>query len=231
MITIIHGSDTAASRKYFNDQKQQHPASVHLEADEVTITDLTQILESGGLFGESKVIFIEQLLTKKKRSADLKGIATYLSGKADENTIILWEGKELEAASLKLFKKATPRIFKLPQTLFQLLDAMKPQNTSQILSLFHKTIETTEVEMVFFMLIRHFRLLLALSDANDNEQIDDIKRMQDWQKTKLKRQATFFTATQLLKNYQQLYKLEVGQKTGTLTSSLTTAIDFFLLEV
>ena len=238
MLTIIHGSDTTQSRKYFLDEKQKVKDAVLLEAEKVNLTDLTQILEGGGLFGETKYLFIEHLLTKRKKSSDFKNILSYLEKSSDENFIVLWEGKELERGTTYLFKKAVMRDFKLPQTLFQLLDAIKPGNGEMLIKLFHQTLETTETEMVFFMLVRQMRLLLALSNQNskahdtrDTPTIDELKRMQSWQQGKLQKQANLFELDHLLALYDRLFHIEVGQKTGKLNSSLISTIDFFLLEV
>jgi hypothetical protein len=230
MLTIAHGSDTAQSRKYFFDEKQKHQDAILLDADKVNITDLAQVLEGGGLFGETKYLFIEQLLTKRKKSVELENIIKYLEEHAAEHTIILWEGKELERSSLNAFKKAIVKPFKLPQTLFQLLDAIQPGNGKLLIKLFHQTVETTEPEMIFFMLIRQFRILLALSGATDDP-IDEVKRIQPWQKSKLETQAKHFDTIHLLDLYEKLFHLEVGQKTGALTTPLVSAIDFFLLEI
>lgn len=233
MLTVIHGSDTAASRKYFFDEKQRFPDALLLDADKVNLTDLAQIFEGGGLFGESKFIFIEQYITKKKKNADYKDIIAYLEKNADEHTIYLWEGKELEPSTQKTFKKALVRPFKLPQTLFAFLDAIKPGNGKALISLFHQTIENTETEMVFFMLVRHFRFLLVLQDRSHpvDIEIDELRRMAPWQKTKLEKQAALFTEEHLKTLYLNLYSIEKGQKTGGLTSSLPSTIDFFLLSV
>ncbi len=151
MLTIIHGSDTALSRKYFLDEKQKLKDAILIEAEKVDLTELAQLFEGGGLFGETKYLFIEQLLTKRKKSSDFKDILTYLEKNAGENTIFLWEGKELERGTLNALKKAVVRTFKFPQTLFQLLDAILPDNNKTLIKLFHQTIETTEPEMIFFM--------------------------------------------------------------------------------
>jgi hypothetical protein len=230
MLTIIHGADTAASRKYFLDQKQQYADALLIDADKVNLTDLAQIFEGGGLFGETKFVFIEQLITKRKKSSDFKDIIEYLEKHADEHTIYMWENKELEISTTKAFKRAALKPFKLPQTLFFLLDSIKPGNGKELVSLFHKTLNAAEVEMVFFMLIRQFRFLLSLSNPSENE-IDELKRMVPWQKDKLRKQAELFTKEQLLTIYRQLYSLEYNQKTGNLTSPLPSAIDFLLLEI
>lgn len=229
MLTIIHGNDTALSRKYFLYEKQKQTDALLLDADKVNLTDLAQIFEGGGLFGESKYLFIEQLLTKRKKSADFKDILTYLQHHATEHTIVLWEGKELERGSLNILKNATVKAFKLPQTLFQLLDNLTPGNGKLLIKLFHQTIETTETEMVFFMLIRQIRLLLALSDESA-EEIDEIKRL-TWQRSKLQKQASLFRKKRLKALYDKLFAIEVGQKTGTLNAPLISTIDFLLLEV
>lgn len=243
MLTLIHGSDTAASRKYFLDQKQHYTDALVLDADKVNLSDLTQIFEGGGLFGETKYIFIEQLITKKKKSGDFKDIVTYLEKNAADHTIFLWENKELEISTTKIFKNATVKPFKLPQTIFVLLDSLKPGNGKALVSLFHQSIESAEIEMVFFMLIRQFRLLLSLSSSQtslraqrgnpveNGSEIDELKRMAPWQKQKLQKQASLFSQEELLELYNQLYSLEHAQKTGNLTSPLHSSIDFLLLEI
>jgi hypothetical protein len=230
MLTIIHGADTAASRKYFLDQKQHYTDALVLDADKVNLTDLAQVFEGGGLFGETKFVFIEQLITKRKKNSDFKDIIDYLEKHAAEHTIYLWENKELEISTTKAFKNAALKPFKLPQTLFQLLDGIKPGNGKTLVSLFHKTLDAAEVEMVFFMLVRQFRMLLSLSNPSENE-IDELKRMVPWQKDKLLKQSALFTKEELLTIYHRLYSLEHGQKTGNLTAPLPSAIDFLLLEI
>src|SRR5438045_3257925 len=127
MITIIHGTDIVASRKYFLEEKQKHPDVQLLDGEKVSLTDLTQIFEGGGLFDENKTIFIEQFFNRKKRKEEFSIFVDYLQ-KQSTHTIFLWEGKELERSSLMVFKTALPRVFKLPQTLFLLLDSLKPGN-------------------------------------------------------------------------------------------------------
>ncbi len=164
MLTLIHGDDIVSSRKYFQDIKQRHVDALLIEGDKANLTDITQIFEGGGLFYESKTVFIEQFLTKKfkksaagsakKTASEAVNIAAYLEKQATDNNIILWEGKELEKSALSLFKIADIKMFKFPQTLFLFLDSIKPNNGKQLISLFHKTIVNSEEEMVFFMLIR-----------------------------------------------------------------------------
>lgn len=253
MLTVIHGNDTALSRKFLLEQKQKYLDGFSFEGEKVTITDLTQILEGGALFSESKTIFIEQLITKQKKNASYKEIMSYLEQQAHEHELFLWEAKELERGILFTLKTANVRAFKLPQSLFLLLDSLQPGNGKKLVSLFHETIETTEVEMVFFMLVRQVRILLALSASlreaeqrsnppheiaalpsvtrNDDISIDEIKKMQAWQMGKLQKQADNFGQEALMELHTKLFEIERKQKTGLLASPLVSTVDFLLLEV
>jgi len=230
MLTLIHGGDTASSRKYFFAQKELHPDSPVLDGEKVTLTDLSQLLEGGGLFVETKAVFIEQLFNRKKKKEEFANLVAYIEKQSTTNNIFLWEGKELDRSAFFTFKTAVPKAFKLPQTLFLFLDSLRPGNGEQLVKLFHQTIETTEPEMVLFMLIRQFRLLLALSGPTETP-IDEIKRMAPWQQGKLQKQASLFTPEQLKNVYNQLFSLEIGQKTGTLPNTILTSIDFLLFDI
>ena len=229
MLTIIHGSDTALSRKYFFDQKDKSIESNLIDGQKVDITELTQIFEGGGLFTEQKSFFIEQFVGKRKKSAELSGIINLINEHSDENNIFIWEGKELTPASLKQFKNATSKVFKLPQTLFLFLDSIKPGNGKTLIKLFHQTIEITDAEMVFFMLIRQMRLMLFVKDPG-NDPIDEIKRM-TWQMGKLRSQVAGFDKEKLIKIYSRLFEIEKGLKTGSLSINLVQTIDLLLLDI
>lgn len=238
MITIIHGADTAASRKFFLDQKANDPDSLLINGQSLTLTDLVQYFEGGQLFAQTKSFFIEQLFSKK-RSREQDAIINYIRGAEKNHNIFIWEDKELTAASVKAFKNAQIKIFKLPQTLFAFLENIKPGNGGQLINLFHQTIESTDTEMVFFMIIRQVRLVLAcLPDPHQvrvglthKDEIDELRRMAPWQKQKLQSQADFFEIKELKKLYSKLFEAELGLKTGSLPMPLPQAIDFLLLEI
>lgn len=230
MLTLIHGSDIVASRKFFLEQKMKNTQSLLLEEATVSLTDLTQVLDGGGLFEDTKTVFIEQFLSKRKKSIEKEAIINYLLEKATSHTIWLWEGKELERTALTTFKSAIVKDFKLPSSLFAFLDSLRPGNGKQMVRLFHQTLETTEAEMVFFMLVRQFRILLALVEPSDMI-IDEARRLPSWQRGKVEKQATVFGADLLMQCYEQLFQVERAQKTGNLASPLASTIDFFLLGI
>lgn len=234
MLIIIHGDDTTKSRNYFIELKLKYPDAQSLEGSDINLTSLTQILEGGSFFSEEKNIFIENFFTKKKTSSDYKLIIEYLKSAPDFAKIVLWEGKELEKSILTSFKDTNIKVFKHPTVLFAFLDSIKPNNEKRLLQLFNDALKTMDEEAVFYMLVRHFRMLLALSSkeqVNTGTQyvISELKRLSPWQKTKLERQSSLFSIQQLTIFYRKLFEIESALKTGNLTSSLRTSIDIFLM--
>ncbi len=227
MLTLIHGSDTAASRKFFLEEKGKYSGVEFLKGSQINLTDLCQLLEGRGLFEDNRAIFIEQFLTERKKSAEKDAVISYLIKQAKNNAIFLWEGKELDRTTLSQFKEASIKLYKLSSTLFTLLDGIKPDNGTQLVQLFHKSLETSDAEMIFFMLIRQFRILLAISEKA-TETISEVSRLAPWQKGKFERQTNLFEKDYLRQLYSKLFQIELAQKTGTLSSSLTSTIDFFL---
>lgn len=227
MITIIHGNDIVSSRNYFLDLKKNHKDSYSLSESETNVTDLTQLLDDGSLFQNSHIIFIENFLNEKKKGKEKEAIIKLLIKNANSNNIFLWEKKEITKTSLAVFKEAIIKNFKLPAALFNFLDAIAPKNGITLVELFHKTLETTEAEMIFFMIIRQLRILLSLSD-NQSEMITEAARLTPWQKPRLQKQAKLFKKEQLKSLYFKLFDIEKALKTGSVVPSLISVIDFFL---
>lgn len=229
MITIIHGDDTASSRKYYIDQKTKDAFS--FDGEKVSLTDLIQILEGGGLFSDSKKIFIDEFLSKRKQGKETEDIILHLNKYCKTNDIFLWEGKEISKKNISLFSSPNVKTFKFPLFLFTFLDGIKHKSSNNLV-LFHKALKKSEAELVFFMLIRQFRLLLVVSDESSTDaNIDEIKRLAPWQKSKFKKQSGLFSLDELKRAYKKLFEIDLGQKTGTLNMSLEQAIDIFLLDI
>lgn len=229
MITIIHGEDTIKSREYFLSEKQKKKDAIALEGVSVTATDLLQALQGNDLFNETKYIFAEEFFSKRKPGKETDEIISIIKQNQAAN-IIFWESKQLTPKQIAIFKNPVIKQFKPSPVLFQFLDMLKPGNGLQEIKKFHEVVEAEEEQFVFFMLIRQVRLLLALLD-DGTEFIDEIKRMQPWQKTKLQKQAKQFTSEQLISLYNKLYQLDFEQKTGSLRLPLTHSIDFLLAEL
>ena len=234
MITIIHGDDISSSRNYFLELKAKHKDLISFDSKNLTITSLIQNIKGSGLFSETNTIFIEDFLTKvKKITSEAKEILKFIANNSKDSNFVMWESKEISKRDLFSFKDAVIKIFKLPQNIFLFLDSLKPNNSNHSLNLFHQAIASgIKEELILFMLQRQFRLLLALSHSEQNEEsIDEITRLAPWQMGKLEKQANFFEMSKLQNIYKKLYEIELNQKTGGLSLSLSQTIDFLLMEM
>lgn len=231
MITIIHGEDIVSSRRFFIDERKKSLHPITFSGDNLDLTDIAQAVEANSLFDiVNKEIFIEDLFSKKQ-SQEFSGIVSYLQKHSRNVNIKIWESKELSKKQLNSFKGHQIKLFSLSKTLFVFLNELKPDNSKKLIHIFHKTLGNTEVELVFYMLIRQFRLLLAIFGESKTNQIDEIKNMQAWQKERLKRQASFFSEMQLKNTYNKIYDIEIAEKSGSSVLSLPQAIDFLLLSI
>lgn len=226
MISIIHGNDITSSRNYFLQLKKENKDSYTLQDTDVNITDLIQIMDDGSLFQNSKTIFIENFLGEKKKSKEKDEIVKLIVKHAKQNNIFLWEKKELNKSSLIPFKEAIIKNYKLPALLFNFLDSIGPGQGKTLIPLFHKCLENTETEMIFFMIVRQFRILLSITETS--EMISEIKRMAPWQTSRLQRQAKLFKKEKLKKLYFRLFEIETAFKTGSNPMPLISVIDIFL---
>ena len=231
MITIIHGDDIVSSRNFLVERKTKAENPISFVGDNLSLTDLMQASQADGLFGISeKQVFIEDFFIKKK-SSEFKNIISYLQKQSKSLNITIWESKVLSKSQLSTFKTANIELFTLPKSLFLFLNELKPQNSKKLIYLFHETLKTTEEELVFYMLIRQFRLMLGLSDKKTGGSIDEVKNMAPWQMGKLEKQASFFSNDQLKAIYKKIASIDLQQKTGATILSLVQSSDFLLLSI
>lgn len=73
-------------------------------------------------------------------------------------------------------------------------------------------------------------MLIALHDQTEDP-IDEIKRIQPWQKDKLRKQLKFFTPEELKHLHSKLYEFDLGYKTGDLAMPLASSLDFFFVGI
>lgn len=228
MITIIHGDDVVASRKFFQEEKQKSKNPMTLYGDNLKLVDLVEAIEGQRLFSDEKNIFVEEFFSKTK---DTKTIMSYVKANAKLANIYLWEAKELTKNILLSFFNPDVKLFKIPQSVFAFLDSIKPGNGKNILPLFHNALANNETELVFYLIIRQFRLFIAFKDQKSKNNIEEVNRLQPWQKSKLQKQASLFTAEQLIQIYNKLFNIDYSVKTGALPFPITAAVDFFLLDL
>jgi len=228
MILLLHGDNISASRNAFIKLRHDRTNPVSLQGGSFTLTDLAQILEGGELFTSSKDLFIENLFNKIRKGDELEALVSYLVKHADEHSITLWEGKILTKTQIALLKNPQSQLFKLPTKLFSLLDALKPNNARLLIAQSHDVIKEAGEEMLFSMITRHIRILLAI---RENSSIEEVNKLAPWQKTKMTQQASLFTTQQLLELHAKIVMIDTSRKTGKNTLPLPASIDFLLLRI
>lgn len=231
MITIIHGEDILSSRKFYIDERKKSEYPIILFGDNINLTNLAQTLKSNSLFDiRDKSIFIEDLFLKKK-SKELDNILLFIEKHSQSVDITIWESKEIPKRQLSSLDKTSIKLFSLPKSIFLFLNEIRPKNGKILINFFHKTIGNLEVELVFYMLTRQIRLMLAVLDKASINKIDEIKNIPSWQAAKLEKQALCFSNENLIKIHSKICSIDISQKTGNGILSLSQAIDFLLLSI
>jgi len=143
---IVHGENQAASRAYFLQLKEAAGKSgnnlVELPVD-VDIGTLTSAVESRSLFGETNIVIMENVFSRRPSQAK-KDLTAYLARHADAN-IYIWEDKDV-SVFLKNFDTKLSKRFDLPKHIFTFM------NTPTV-DLLHKCLETMPVEQIFASLV------------------------------------------------------------------------------
>ena len=229
MITIVHGNDISTSRNFYISIRSKQENFEIIDGKNFDYNKLIQTFEGNSLFANEKNIFVEDFFSNiKSNSNEFKQIIDYLNKNKVIN-LLFWEPKELTKTQSNSLKNADIKQFNYPQVLFAFLDSIKPNNLSSII-LFHKLQEQMESELIFYMLIRQFRLMIAVTEEGKNE-IDEIKRLAPWQSAKLKKQASYFTKISLLNAYKKLYSIDYETKYGLSSLNLSSRIDIFLSDL
>lgn len=228
MITIIHGDNTSKSREELVTLKNKLQGQEIVELPgTLTITDFKQAMESQSLFAEKRTVIIENFFSKRgqKKNDD---VLSYLAKAPHEIDVIIWEGKQIDGRKLLSFKKADIRVFKYDATLFQFLDSVQPGNARTMIQLLHQTIKREAEDLVFFMLVRQIRLMLALSL---HAHIADSEKMAPWQRTKLAQQARRFNAIALVSLMHNCFTIDYRRKSGRSALSLVQQLDILLAKL
>lgn len=229
MITIIHGDDVTNSRNIFYSEKSKIKNPVIFDKNNFDLTLFLQVLSGKSLFAEEKNIFLDNLLSSKNISPQqLKEVIGKINKSQSPTNIFIWEGTELGKTFLNQFPKALVKSFKLPQSVFSFVDSIKPNNSQNVI-LFHNALKNSDDGFLFSMLVRQFRLLLALREESSSP-IDDLNRLSPWQRDKLFAQSKLFLIEELKRIYKALYKIDLNVKTGVY-GNFTTAIDFLLIDI
>lgn len=221
MKQLLHGENIVESRKYLSllttRAQKEGKEIVVLDGTKVLLSEIRNALESDSLLCNNRLLILENLLSARK-SKEQEKIIDYLSEAKFDNDLVLWEAKEFKKNPLD---GMITQVFKINQNIFPFLESLRPGNEKQMLDLLMKTKKQEEPEMIFFMLIRQFRLLLITKSGGSSP-------LPDWQKKKLMTQVRHFTKEHLAHGYQELLEIDFGQKTSKDPYPLSSRLDLFV---
>lgn len=229
MMTILHGESVVESRQELGNLRAQSKGEeiISLEGGKLTLTELKQVLEAKSLFGQEKLVILENFLAGKRKSKEKENIIEYLTKEEPVVDLIFWEDQEIEKSLLRLFPRAKIRIFKLDPLLFRFLESIRPGNGQEMIEFFRKVFTSEEINLVFYMICRQFRLLLFLK-MGDDKGLEELDRLAPWQKTKIVRQSRYFSWEKLSKSYHDLLEIDFQEKAGFSSYPLQQALELFL---
>jgi len=240
---LLHGDNQTQSRNELTSivvqAKKDKKEIIRFTGKDLTLESLTQALEGQSLFGQDRLVVIEEFLSQPKSKRKEEVIA-YLTSLASSTPVlsqdttpgvgcpkidlVFWEKKTLTPAVLrKLPFIQKTKVFKIPRLVFKLVESLSPGNQKQSLSLLYQLLKNGSVELAFYMIARQIRLLIQ---AKDNV----LPKMAPWMLGKLKSQAAKFKSTnQLINLHQQLLEIDRAIKTGATPMDLAWHLDIFIV--
>lgn len=225
MLYLLHGDDTAASRKFLSELTEEIPVTI-LDGKSLNISSLEENIVSKSLFEERKAVVVENLFGKNAKKKD---IAKFINSQISPTTpiaLIFWEEKKLLKTSLSLLKNATIREFVFPSYYFQFLDSISPVNKSQTYSHYQSLLATSAPELILFSMIKRIRQLVIIQSGVKSE---ELQKMSPWQLQKLQQQLKSWNKENLKMFFKQLQQAEIKLKTGNLPTSLSKYLDILIL--
>ncbi len=221
MKTFLHGENIVESRNELQNIRTQHKGEIiNLNGKNVALTELKQALESMSLFGQDRLVIIENLISRQSKT-QLKEVIDYITSEKTSVNIVIWEGKEVGKILLRKFTSWDIQLFKIPKVLFTFLDSITPGNAQRMLELLINSRKSNEDMFIFLMIVRQIRLLLLAKDRG-------LTGMPPWIAGKISRQSSSFSKEQLINLYKKLLLIDIGQKTGKASFNLNQELDLFV---
>lgn len=222
MIYLLHGDDTAQSRKFLSGLAENFKV-ITLDGKTLTVPVLEENLLSQGLFGDQKIVVVENLLSK---NAGKKKLISFINENEHDTQLILWEDKKIFKTTTNSLKNITIREFMLPTYYFQFLDQLSPPNKKKVFILYQQLLKTYAPEQLLFSLIKRVRLLVILKSQSTT---DEITKMPPWMLSKLQQQARLWPRDTLILFYKKLQEADIKLKTGRLPTDLSKHLDIVIL--
>ena len=225
---LIHGDNVVASRELrFKVVEKAHKAGVEvvaLDGKKLELVDLMQALGSASLFGDDRLVVIDGLMARPASKARKEILGWLATADTKPESLVMWEGKSVTAAQSKKLNPKQVQEFKLPKVLFNFLDSIRPNNAKGLLAMLSSVRQTEADELVFVMIARQVRLLLAVKTG-------DGAKLPAWQRNKLSRQASLFELGALKRLQRRLVEIDHSLKTGNAPLTLPETLDILMLEI
>lgn len=234
MLYVFHGSNPStsltAAQNFLSGLRVKTPTAevIRLDGEKMTKTELIEAVEAPSILSDSRIIYIENLLSRRQ-SKEKDELLTYLVKNTATSTVVDWECKAATQATLKKISGQSTRIqeFKFAKSLFKFLDAFRPGNHAVMHSLFEQTLKSDSVELVFYLLAKRLNQLF-IAKSGDTDLLKKELR-QDWQIRNVQHQASTWTDDQLVAVNRRLLEIDESIKTGASPIDLTLQLDILLL--
>lgn len=225
-VFVYCGEDLVASRKNFSSQKEklikEGYEEIFLDKNNINFEILENIFSNTGLFGNKKLLCTENFLGDKK-SKDKDKIIEKLSSFKDAK-ILIWENKEITQAEKNKYDNFKFFNYKIPSSVFKFLEGIKPKNPQNNLFLLKNALINGDESFIFLMLGRQFKNLILAKE-------DQLAKMPEWQKVKLKVQSNQFEINELINNINKLLIIDKNQKTSNSPYNLSSELELLVLNM
>lgn len=212
MIIIFCGDNTVLSREALTQKKKEILKSgVYIQY--VDATKVIDIIKSGGsdavdLFAGIPVYETTNFIATLRKSYAHKA-KEHLRQLADDQTIELldWEDRSTYDLGIDKDKFSFVQEYKMSENTFTLLPTIVPGKKTVFLQKLQRLNEFQPIELTFSMILRHFRLMIALSTGSRPRDNPYLVRLSQ-------SALTHWKTDQLLMFYYRLLSIDLNVKTG-----------------
>jgi len=170
MIFIFHGDDQYKSQQAYQAKlaEYQNFEQLHFDHKSIDFEKLNQFINSGSLFGNDKLLILDNPFSLVKISLDK--LQKIIQNNHDVD-IVIWQERPLKPTENNIFGKATVFKFPLDKKLFATLNALRPGNIHSFCGLYQETISQEPFELFFFWLKNNIRKNLTTYSKFPNDRL------------------------------------------------------------
>lgn len=221
MLTIICGEDTKASREHFQKIKDEYRAKgfeIKILTDSRYESLREQMTETASLFTPKQAFFTEHFVKQLKLKRN-KELFTKVDNLVKNPDIVWFDWEQYQGREISNPKSAQIQDFKLPTSIFKLLDECYPSNLKGFVRDMSILLENQDEGFIYAMLCKHIKsLILAKSNALPSTS-------SPWQKKKLATQASLWPSDKLISFYEGLTRIDVSIKTSNNPHGIKRSIE------